>query len=258
MKINKVLEFLDEKYPKDLATEDDQKKIGLTIGNPNKELKRVLLSLDLTLEVVEEAIKNNINLIITHHPFLFFPIYKINYEDEKGQIIEKLIKNDIVTYSMHTNLDVGVDGVDDVLAELLDIKKVKGENIKESYLRYGDIDPIKLSDLCLFVKNKLNLTGVRACGDMNRIIRKIGVCGGSGGHISDINNAINANIDCYITGEVKMPEYQYANFNNLAIIEVNHGVEKFVFYKLKEMLLKTFDIEILISDIETDPMIIVK
>ena len=90
------------------------------------------------------------------------------------------------------------------------------------------------------VKDIFNLTGVRVLGDLNKKIKTIGVVGGSGAHDSDIFLAKKCGCDCYITGEVHLNNAQYAQYLNIALIEVNHGVEKYVFYSLIEELKKNF------------------
>ena len=90
---------------------------------------------------------------------------------------------------------------------------------------------------------------------MNEKIKKIGIVGGSGAQIASINDAIKEKVDCYITGEVKLNAAIYAKQMGLNLIEVNHGIERFVFYSLKEELEKIFGDIFIISDINTDPLI---
>lgn len=264
MLVKDVKDYLDKRFPIVDAEDFDQKAIGLAIGRETNEVTNIMLTLDLNLEVLNDAIKNNCNLIISHHPFLFNPIQKVLFDSEKGHIIELMAKNNISLYSMHTNLDVASGGVNDTLAMLLGLENIKVINESPTlgnYLRYGDINPIKLEDLARNVKNAFNLSGVRVLGDLSKVIKTVGIVGGSGAHTSDIYNAISCNVDCYITGEIHLNNNQLADYYNLSLIEVNHGVEKFVFYPLKEELVKTFkdlynyNNKIIITQIETDKMI---
>jgi dinuclear metal center YbgI/SA1388 family protein len=123
MKCREILKRLEEWAPADIAWERDN--AGLQVGSAERETSRVLLSLDLTEPVVDEAIKRNCSLIITHHPLLFNPIKKIDTQNDlNSRLIEKLIKNDITLYSAHTNLDYTKDGVSFALAEKLQLKKI--------------------------------------------------------------------------------------------------------------------------------------
>ena len=101
MEVRELIEKLNDKYPLDLQEEWDNS--GLQIGNINDELDNILISLDLEDEGVDFAIKNNCNLIITHHPYLFNGIKSINLTDSFYNRIKKVIKNDIVVFDMHKN-----------------------------------------------------------------------------------------------------------------------------------------------------------
>ncbi|GGE74344.1 Nif3-like dinuclear metal center hexameric protein [Priestia taiwanensis] len=114
-----VIQAFESLYPKHLAMEGD--KIGLQIGTLNKKVTNVLIALDVTLEVVDEALDTGANLIIAHHPLIFNPLKSITTDNVYGQIIEKCIKHDIALYAAHTNVDVARGGVNDLLAEALQL-----------------------------------------------------------------------------------------------------------------------------------------
>lgn len=254
MQISKVLNYLDNRFPKDTACDFDQSVIGLTIGSNSYELKKVLFALDLTIEVCEQAKEVGANLIITHHPFLFNPISKILFDTPQGKIIKFLCENNITTYSMHTNLDCAVGGVNDVLCNMLNINYKHDEAVKDEILRYGTIEEMTMGELIEVVKSKFSLNNVRYIGDLSKKVKKVGIVGGSGAQIGSLNDAIKAKLDCYITGEVKLSGAIYAKQMDLSVIEVNHGIERFVFNSLKEEMTKEFGDVFVISDINTDPL----
>lgn len=97
----------------------DYDNVGLLVGDPDAEVTNVLTCLDITDAIVAEAIQNDCELIVAHHPLIFSKIGKINPTDEQGRIIYKLIKNDIGLLVAHTNLDAALDGVSFVLANML-------------------------------------------------------------------------------------------------------------------------------------------
>lgn len=261
MIIKEVINYLEMRFPKEHASDFDKEKIGLIIGDDSLELSGILLTLDLNMDIVKEAIKNNVNFIISHHPFIFNPLYKIHFNSNYGKILEQMFKHKISLFAMHTNYDVGKGGVNDFLASLLKIKKIEIINNqvgKENFLRYGDIEEVSLKELALFVKNIFQLSGVKVCGDLNKRIKRIGIVGGSGAHPEDIENALKFNLDCYITGEIKLNIAQHALSNGLSLIEVNHGIEKLPFIKLQQDLLSDLSINnVLLSSIQTDPLVIV-
>jgi len=132
-----VIYYLESWAPKEIAWERDN--VGLQVGSENRRIKNILLSLDLTLKVIDEAINRNCNLIITHHPLLFYPLHKIDTEnDQKSKMIELLVKNNITLYSAHTNLDMAKDGVSFQLAN-----KLKLQNL--NFLRNLDNNQVKLA-----------------------------------------------------------------------------------------------------------------
>lgn len=260
MKIKDVTDYLDKRFPLELASEFDYQRVGFNIGNKENKLKNVLLSLDLTKEVILEALNLGCNLIITHHSYLFDPLYQIDFGANKGEIIGLLYENKVSVYSMHTNFDVGVGGVNDSLAKMLNIKNVKvinGEIKANNFLRYGDIEPLSLKDLINKVKKAFNLDGVRVVGEINKTVKSIGIVGGSGGHKEDLINALSTNIDCYITGEIPLNIAIDAKNANLKLIEVNHGIEKFAFNYLKIDLEEDLKLKekVFITTINTDPLI---
>ena len=118
-----VIYYLESWAPKEIAWESDN--VGLQVGAASRRLKNILLSLDLTPSVIEEAINRNCNLIITHHPLLYYPLHKIETDnDQKSKMVEKLIKNNITLYSTHTNLDAAKGGVSYQLANKLKLQNL--------------------------------------------------------------------------------------------------------------------------------------
>lgn len=263
MKIRDIINYLEHRFPRNNAEDFDKMRIGFNIGSLEKKVTNVMLSLDLTEEVLQDAIDNNCNLIITHHPFIWEPFYKFIFEDYKTQIIKKLLEKEISVYSMHTNLDVADGGVNDTLAEMLGISDIKSypintESNKGVFLRYGKINPIKFDDFIENVKMIFNLSGVRYIGNLDTTIESIGIIGGAGGGINEINDALNLKLDCYITGELRLNCAQYAYAKGLNMIEVNHGIEKFVFQSLIEELINEFNEKMsgcfFITKFDTDPL----
>lgn len=123
IKCQTIIEIIERLAPKSLAEEWDN--IGLQIGDPEVEVEKILISLDLTEEVVEEAIDNKVDMIVTHHPFIFKPLKSIRTDLASGKLIKKIIKNDINLYTAHTNLDKAKNGLNDMLSKKIRLKKVE-------------------------------------------------------------------------------------------------------------------------------------
>ena len=117
MKCKEIIKKIEEKYPVSFAEEWDNP--GLLVGDPEKEVKKVFLALDVTDESLEEAVKTDADMIITHHPLIFSGIKKVTEDNFIGRRIIGLIKNDISYYAMHTNFDVL--GMADLGADYLEL-----------------------------------------------------------------------------------------------------------------------------------------
>lgn len=134
MKLNELVKKIENKYPVNLAYSWDN--VGLLVGDFESEIKKILVCLEANEKVVQEAIENKVDLIITHHPFLFSKINKVNTKDLKGKLIHCLIKNDISLYSMHTNFDIAFDGLNDYFMEILGFEDCKVLDVTDSETLY--------------------------------------------------------------------------------------------------------------------------
>lgn len=255
MKINEIVNYLESKYPSVNAQDIDTGKIGLQFGSMNASVKKAIIALDGTIDVVNEAIEKKAELIILHHPFLFYPILSINYDSPFGQKINKLITNKINVFSMHTNFDVAKDGMNDILANILGLKNIKitDEQISsKTLIRIGTIDEMKLSDFAKYVSSKLEEPTVRFVGDENKKIKKVGIVGGAGA--SEMYKAFYNDCDVLITGEVHHHQALDAKEYNIALVEVSHSVERHFASKIKEELENEFpDVEFIISKNNINP-----
>ncbi|MGL5311732.1 MAG: Nif3-like dinuclear metal center hexameric protein [Peptostreptococcaceae bacterium] len=134
MKLKTLIKKIENKYPLDLAYDWDN--VGLLVGDFDMDIKKVLVTLEANEKVVNEAIENNVDLIVTHHPFIFSKINKINTADLKGKLIHKLIKNDVALYSMHTNFDIAFDGLNDYFMEVMEFKNSKIFDVTKNEVLY--------------------------------------------------------------------------------------------------------------------------
>lgn len=141
MTCKEIIKYLEDWAPKEIAWQNDN--VGLQVGRITAKLKNILLSLELTPDVVSQAIKKNCNLIITHHPLIFQPVKSLNQNtDLNTQLIEKLIKNDISLYSAHTNLDFTKNGVSFQLAKKLGLQNITFlKNLKSNQFKLSVFVP---------------------------------------------------------------------------------------------------------------------
>jgi len=207
-----------------------------------------MLTLDISLESVEYAVNNKMDLIITHHPFLFSTIKSIDYSTYEGKIIKSLITNNISLYSLHTSFDMADKGVNHKLAKRLNISGYKTLHVVNSdnsgYGGIASIEPKNIINYAKEVKLLLNTDYVRLyCNDENKIIKNVAFCGGSGSEF--IEDAINKKADVYITGDIKYHQAQVALQNNLCIIDAGHYYTEYhSLENIKDILNKIEDLNV--------------
>ena len=243
VKIKQIYDFLNDLAPFENSLSFDN--TGLLIGNSESEVKKVLLSLDITSEVITEAVNINANLIITHHPIIFKPIKNLNFND----LASKMIINGISAICAHTNLDIAPKGVSFELAKKLKLSEL-GPLTYEENKPMGFIGILKeemqCEDFARFVKKNLDCAGIRYT-NTGRKIKKVGVCSGSGGCFA--KEASKKMCDAFVTGEFKHSDILSSNELGLMIVDVGHyKSENVIIAPLCEKLKKEFpSIEFIIS-----------
>ncbi len=123
VKCQVIIDAMEKLAPRYLAEGWDN--VGLLVGNPAQTVAKVLVALDLTLETAQQAAEDNVDLIITHHPYIFKGIQHVRTDLPHGKILSILLKKDIAVYSAHTNLDVAENGVNDLLARLFNLESIE-------------------------------------------------------------------------------------------------------------------------------------
>lgn len=250
IKVDSVIQLLENELK--IKTQESWDNSGLQIGSLNDDIKNIMLTLDIDLELVEFAIKSDIELIITHHPFLFSNIKSIDYSTYEGSIIHKLIINNINLYSMHTSFDMADLGVNQKLAEKLNIKSYDVLHVVNKdlsgYGGIGDIEPINIVEYAKMVKSNLNAEYIKLfCNDNDQVIKRVAFCGGSGSEF--INDAIDRNADLYITGDIKYHQAQGALNNNLSILDAGHFyTECHSMENIKNVLTNINELNVLLLD----------
>ncbi len=238
MKVFELYEKLCEIIPTSLSCAWDRDGLECC-PEPEKEVRRVLISLDITNEVIDEAIENNVDVIISHHPVFFGGLGNLNALTFDGARAVKLAKNNIATMSFHTRLDALAGGVNDILAEkigLADIETVGEERI----CRIGNLEE-KMSavEYAKLVKNALSYgDGEREASVIlapaDRAVKRVALVGGSGG--DDIALAAANGADTFVTGELKYHQLLAASDFKVNLITAGHF---FTEYPVCEFLEKT-------------------
>ena len=215
--VNDLVELLEELMPSNLA--EDWDNVGLMLGRKGKTVKKILLALDLTKEVVEQAIAQKADLIVTHHPAIFKKLKRVVDNDWQQDLLLTLAEHGIAVYSAHTNLDCVSTGVNDVLAKLLKLEDADVLDEGNGLGRIGTVEEMSLTDYAQLVKASLKADYV-VVGDAGKTVRKVAVCGGAGSDLIDL--ALAKGADTLVTGDVKYHSAQQAVFSGLNIIDAGH------------------------------------
>ena len=151
MTVNDIFEFLNDIAPANTACDFDN--AGILVGDPSADVSGAVVALDCTASAIKTAIKNNCELIITHHPVIFDPLKTVL----TGSTVFELIKSGISVISMHTNLDIAVSGVNDCLCRVLEFDNFEKRPASDGYLlNFAELDtPLSADELARHIKEKL-------------------------------------------------------------------------------------------------------
>ena len=227
IKVIDVFEKLNSRFPITDACDFDN--VGILIGDRFSPVTSVLVTLDCTMSAVNKAIETGADLIVTHHPVIFEPLKNINGES----VIVPLIKNNISVISMHTNFDVGIGGVNDILCSVLQLKDVKKFAASDGYLLNSARTDISSPDLLAdSFKSALGFPVRYVAG---RPVKNVLVCSGSGGGF--IKDAVSCGFDALITADVKHNHFVTAYNKNISLFDCGHFATENVCVKpLAEMI----------------------
>lgn len=225
MKIEELIEEIEAIAPPHLQEAWDNSGVQLLPG-AYVEAKKVLVCLEITDAVVVEAIAAEADFIVTHHPLIFDGVKRIDYQSAKGRYLVQLIKNGISVYSAHTSFDSVLGGNNDYLAHMLgvsDLSPIEAiDKIGNGMGRIGSFPKeLKFGNVVDLVKGALgNSDYLRTVGDYGSIVRKVGICTGSGADLLDRAKAMGC--DMFITGDLKYHEARHAEEIGICAIDAGH------------------------------------
>ena len=227
--VKDLLQTLDNIASFGLAEQWDN--VGLMVGDPDHLIQGILVALDPTEEVLDEADKCGADCIITHHPLIFTPLKAIYTNQPLGRFLSQALKNEISIIGCHTNLDQATGGVNDVLASSLGMVETRplvpaeqgyDASVTETgFGRVGRLDESLsreefIEKICQF----FNLPALRVAGKLPEKVSTVAVCGGSGSELAEAAFAGGAEV--YITGEVKHSTARWVEASGFCIIDAGH------------------------------------
>lgn len=249
MKCKNVVEVLNRLAPESLACSWDN--VGLSVGRLDKNVSKILVALEVTGHVIQKAIEEQADMIITHHPLIFQPQKKINSETALGRMLLRLMRYDISCYAMHTNFDAVSGGMADLAAERLGLKQVSVLADEQTYRdadgaeklagigRVGVIgEEILLQELCTRIKKKFGVQVLSVyAGEekMDSYVSRVAIVPGSGRDY--IPNAIGCRAEVFITGDVTHHVGLEAAEEGIILIDAGHYRLEHIFVEFMEQYL---------------------
>lgn len=254
-KLYEIINKLEEVIPVQLIHEKDNS--GLLVGVLDNDIKHVRVALEASMTVVDKAIEDGVDLLVVHHPLIFSPISQIVSSTVDGHKLQKLIKNDVALYAVHSNLDrmdAGLNALFGEKAGIIDVMPAEVET--EGYVLKGRLpDPISMKALVERLSTTFDVAHIRYVGDSEKLVERVAFCTGSG--MSFVSDALFDEADVYITGDLKYHDAMWVHESGYAVIDVTHyGSEIIGVDLLHEILGNVIESDIIVSKDEalTNPI----
>lgn len=240
MRVAEIIAVLERFSPVEYAESYDN--VGLLVGDSEAECKGIILGLDLTLELIEEAERLECNLIITHHPIFFKPLKKLNYQNYEGRLVQALLSKKLHLYVLHTNWDRMPKGVSYGIANKIGLENLEfilnsriNSELTIGYGIWGNLpEPMKTEDFLFKIKELFVCQVIRHSRLVHSQISRIGVCGGSGGFL--IEKAYEHELDILLTADLKYHDF-FPHKDTLIICDIGHyESEQFAMQEVYEYL----------------------
>ncbi|MDR1521293.1 MAG: Nif3-like dinuclear metal center hexameric protein [Streptococcaceae bacterium] len=265
MKAQTLIDKFEEYCPLFLAEENDP--VGLHLGTLQKDIKRVMVTLDVRSEVVEEAINKKIDLLIAKHPLIFHAAKRLDTDDPQHKMYADLLKSDIAVYVAHTNIDIVKPGLNDWFMEMLNL--TNESFLKQTHeingISYGIGRVGELSEATSLVKFAQKVKKIFSLDYLRLItkkegalVKKIAICGGSGEKF--YKEALKQNADVYITGDIYYHTAHDMIVSNLHAIDPGHYIEVVFISRLVKMFNQWkeenhWDVNVMASKENTNPFV---
>ena len=257
MKIRQIIDALEDFAP--LALQDGFDNAGLQIGLPQDvDATGVLLCLDVTEAVIDEAVSRGCNMVVSHHPLLFHPLKSIAGKDYIERVVIKAIKHDITLYAAHTNLDNAPGGVNHKMAEKLQLTALQWLDPKVGMDGgsglIGELPAAMTSQAIIqLVKDTFHVDSVRYNEWKGQQVRRVALCGGAGAFL--IPKAIEQGADAFITGEIGYHRF-FGHEEEMLMMEIGHfESEQYTLELFREIINKAgAQIPVYDTQLKTNPI----
>ena len=246
MKLRTLVRELEKLFPPTWAEEWDRP--GLLSGDPDSEISKICVCLDSTPESVIKAVELKADLLVSHHPAFIRPLEQVTTESLEGATVFEAIRHGVSLYAIHTNWDVSHEGVNVILARkarLVDISPLStAQGGSWGIGAVGDLnEEMPLSAFSTFLRKAWELSWLRVVGDKNKPIRRIALCGGSGGDL--LEDAVRSGADLFVTADIGYHKILLGASAGLSIAVCDHGeMESASLDRLSELIRSVSGLEV--------------
>lgn len=257
MTVRDISDVLEKFAP--LPLQESYDNAGLQVGNPESEVHAVLLCLDVTSDVLEEAIRRKCDMIVSHHPLIFHGLKSLTGADETQRIAMRALATGVAIYSAHTNLDSTWNGVSHEMAHMLGVSDIEVLSPLADEPRcglgvVGNIEPTPKLELLRKIKERFGVECLRYSSQSKRIVvKRVALCGGSGASL--IREAISAGADLYVTGDIKYHDYTTYG-GDIVLADIGHYQSELCSINIFSRIIreKYPDLVVYFSEDQTDPI----
>ena len=257
VQVKDIAQCIESFAPK--ALQESYDNAGLQVGDPEMGVSAVLVCLDVTEEVFQEALERECNLIVSHHPLIFKGLKNITGKNLTQRLVIQAIRHNIAIYSAHTNLDSVWEGVSHEIARRLSLKNVEvldpqNADTKAGLGVIGDINPVPKIEFLRKIKDTFNVKALRYSSQSPAwVIRRVAVCGGAGASL--ISNALEQKADILVTGDVKY--HDFTTFGqDIIIADIGHYESELCSRDILSRIIRTGfpNLVVYLSDSESNPI----
>ncbi|MEY4409609.1 MAG: hypothetical protein RLZ99_82 [Actinomycetota bacterium] len=258
MLLKDLITHFDSLWP--LADQEEWDRAGLMLGSPSQQVGKVLLCVDVTSEILDEADALGCNLILSHHPMFMRGAFELSESGLKGALTAQAIRSGIAVFAAHTNADFQIGGVTRSLATKLGLVNLTPFAASNSHVIIGDVPAQSLLDFGRMTAKALPAVaaGVKVSGDPGREVSKVAVLAGAGdGYLSAV---LDSGVDLYVTSDLRHhPAQDFSQQSKLnggpALMDIAHWAAEWVWLDAAKSQLERLipEVEFVVSEINTDP-----
>lgn len=222
MKVRDITSLIEKFAP--LGLQESYDNAGLIVGREDDDVSRVLIAVDVTEEVIQEAIEEKCDMIVAHHPIIFHPLKRFNSASYVERCVEQAIRHGIVIYAAHTNLDAAHDGMSWRVAQMLGLENISvldATNVEGAgFGVVGELsESVASEDFMRRVMQRFDVGALRYSDIVKSQVRRVAICTGAGGSLIDKAQEVGA--DIYLTSDLKYNDFM-RHENSIILADMGH------------------------------------